>query len=361
MDSAPHKNENADTGLGLADQNQSSRRSRSFASLAEVLIIIFICDAAIITGLHMTGISLTLEAILNPTLLVIAIMAVLYRIIIKPTNDKLETSEKSQSELDLFRNIIEKSNDSIFIVDPETAKILYANYRACITLGYKRHELLNMTLLDIGEQIADSCAWIKYIGKVRNFGYRLMEQYKRKDGTSFPVEVNASIAQLGRRDYMVAVVRDTIGREEARAALEERETRIRRLAESANDAIVIMGPKGEISFWNSAAERMFGYSVGEVTGKPLHTLLIPGRFREAHRKGFADFQKTGKGNVAGKTLTLAAIKKSGSEFSVELSITPAFLNGEWHAIGLVRDISKSDEADTDLVTAAQASADQPIQ
>jgi PAS domain S-box-containing protein len=361
MDSAQHKNENADIGLGLADQNQSGSHSRSFASLAEALIIIFVCDAALITGLHMTGVSQTLETIINPILLVTAITAVLYRIIIKPTNERLETSEKSQSELDLFRNIIEKSNDGIFIVDPETAKILYANYRACITLGYKQHELLKMTLRDIGEQTADNCAWIKYIAKVRNFGYRLMERYKRKDGTFFAVEVNASIVQLYRRDYMVAVVRDTIVREQARAKLEESETRVRRLAENANDALVIMGPKGEITFWNSAAERMFGYSIGEATGKPLHTLLIPSRFRDAHRKGFAAFQKTGKGNAAGKTLKLSAIKKSGSEFNVELSITPAFLNGEWHAIGVVRDISKSEEPEAELVTAAETTADPGIQ
>jgi PAS domain S-box-containing protein len=118
-----------------------------------------------------------------------------------------------------------------------------------------------------------------------------------------------------------------------------------------------MGPKGEITFWNSAAERLFGYSVGEAMGKPLYTLLIPSRFRDAHRKGFANFQKTGTGTAAGKTLKLSAIKKSGSEFGVELSITPAYLNGEWHAIGLIRDISKSEESEADLAATAATTTD----
>ena len=130
------------------------------------------------------------------------------------------------------------------------------NYRACITLGYGRPELLNMTILGIGEHITDNHAWAEYVGKVRNYGYMLAERYKRKDGTTFPVEVNASIAKLGHLEYMVAVARDTIEREHAQIQLEESET-IRKIAECTKDAIIMMGSKGEISFWNPAAERMF--------------------------------------------------------------------------------------------------------
>ncbi len=351
MSSTLDKDENACVTLGFAAQNRPKGRSRPLASLAEALIIIFTCEAAIMVLLHMMKISHAMETILNPTLLLLAVSAVLYRLILKPISEMLEKTEKSESELDLFKHLIEQSTDSIFIVDPQTAKILYANYRACITLGYNLSELLNKTLRDIGEYTADNVAWVKYVGKVRNFGYRMTEKYKRKDGSTFPVEVNASIVQLYRRDYMVAVVRDTIDTERARAKVQETESKVRKIAECANDAIIIMGPKGEITFWNSAAERMFGYSVGEVNGKLLQTLLIPGRFRDAHRKGFENFQKTGTGTVAGKTLKLSAIKKSGSEFTVELSITPAYLNGEWHAIGLVRDISKADEQEPCLAAA----------
>ena len=112
------------------------------------------------------------------------------------------------------------------------------------------------------------------------------------------------------------------------------------MAECANDAIITMGPKGEISFWNQAAERIFGYSLGEAVGKDLHTLLVPERFRDAFNKGFSSFQKTGKGDAMGKTLKLAAIRKNGSEFNIELSIAPVSLGGQWHAVGIIRDISE---------------------
>jgi PAS domain S-box-containing protein len=265
----------------------------------------------------------------------------------------LKTSEKAERKLDLFRNLIDKSNDSIFIIEPETAKILDVNYRACITLGYGRPELLNMAVLDIGEHITDNPAWAEYVGKVRNYGYMLAERYKRKDGSTFPVEVNASIVKVGHLEYIVAVARDTIEREHARIQLEESET-IRKIAECARDAIIMMGPKGEISFWNPAAERIFGYSRNEAIGKPLHSLLAPGRFRDAYQKGLSYFLKTGQGDALGKTLKLEAIRKNGEEFGIELSVNSVHLGGKWHAVGIIRDLSESKKAEADLVNGITA-------
>jgi PAS domain S-box-containing protein len=151
---------------------------------------------------------------------------------------------------------------------------------------------------------------------------------------------------LGRREYIVAVARDTIEREHARIQLEESET-IRKIAECAKDAIIMMGPKGEISFWNTAAERIFGYSRNEAIGKHLHSLLAPGRFRDAYQKGLSYFQKTGKGDALGKTLKLEAIRKNGEEFGIELSVNSVYLGGKWHAVGIIRDISESKETEAD--------------
>jgi PAS domain S-box-containing protein len=152
--------------------------------------------------------------------------------------------------------------------------------------------------------------------------------------------VNVNLVKWGRRDYIIAVARDISDRERAEIQLKESEAKFKKMAECASDAIIMMGPKGEISFWNPAAERIFGYSGGEAIGKDLHTLLVPERFRDAFQKGFSSFQKTGKGNAVGKTLKLAALRKNGSEFNIELSIAPVQLNGEWHAVGIVRDISE---------------------
>ncbi|MFH1371511.1 MAG: PAS domain S-box protein [Planctomycetota bacterium] len=242
---------------------------------------------------------------------------------------------------------VNKSNDTILIIDPGTAKLLDANYKACITLGYTRDEFRNMTVMDIEEVITNSSVWAEYAGKIRNNKYAILQgRHKRKNGTTFPVEVNANITNWGGRDYIVAIARDTSDREFAQNRLKESETKFRKIAECAKDAIIMMGPKGEISFWNPAAEKIFGYPHSEAIGKDLHTLLAPERFRDAYQKGFSSFHKTGKGNAVGKTLKLAAIRKNGREFNIELSVSPVQLNGEWYAIGIVRDVSeRKDTAD----------------
>ncbi len=292
------------------------------------------------------------KIVLEPIVLA-AVIAIMLYWILNPINEKLKTSENAERKLDLFRNLIDKSNDSIFIIEPETAKILDVNYRACVTLGYGRPELLNMTVLDIGEHITDNHAWAEYVGKVRNYGYMLAERYKRKDGSTFPVEVNASIVKLGQREYIVAVARDIIEREHAQIQLEESET-IRKMAECAKDAIIMMGPKGEISFWNPAAERIFGYSRNEAIGKHLHSLLAPGRFHDAYQKGLSCFQKTGQGDALGKTLKLEAIRKNGEEFGIELSVNSVHLGGKWHAVGIIRDMSESKKTEADLANGVMA-------
>jgi PAS domain S-box-containing protein len=117
--------------------------------------------------------------------------------------------------------------------------------------------------------------------------------------------------------------------------------------------MLMMGSKGEITFWNPAAEKMFGYSQSEVMGENLHSLLLPERFREAFKKGFAGFQKTGTGYAAGKTIKMAAIKKGGSEFKVEVTISPVRIDGEWHAVGIIRDDSEKKQTEADLIKAGQ--------
>jgi PAS domain S-box-containing protein len=153
---------------------------------------------------------------------------------------------------------------------------------------------------------------------------------------------------------MVAMVRDITKREQAQVQLKESETKFRKLAECARDAIIVMGPKGEISFWNPAAEKIFGYTAGEVIGKNLHEILVPERFRGAFYKGFPGFQKTGKGNAVGKTLNLMALRKDGSEFSIEVSISPVRLEGILHAVGIVRDTSQRTAKETELVVQGNA-------
>jgi diguanylate cyclase (GGDEF)-like protein/PAS domain S-box-containing protein len=111
------------------------------------------------------------------------------------------------------------------------------------------------------------------------------------------------------------------------------------IASSAQDAILMLNEVGNITFWNEAAERIFGYTSEEIIGQNMHAILPPMPYREAHIRAFPHFQQTGHGAAIGKTLELSALRKDGSEFPLELSLSAVRVNNTWHSIGIVRDIT----------------------
>lgn len=130
-------------------------------------------------------------------------------------------------------------------------------------------------------------------------------------------------------------------------ALRESEERFRSVVESATDAIVLADHRGNIISWNNAAQRLFGYTADEVAGKPL-TILMPVRYREAHRRGVERLRSNGDSRVIGKTLALHGLKKDGTEFPLELSLgTWKTKEGTFYS-GIIRDTTERKRAEEEL-------------
>jgi PAS domain S-box-containing protein len=138
------------------------------------------------------------------------------------------------------------------------------------------------------------------------------------------------------------------------ADLRASEERIRAITETTPNAIVSADSQSRIIYFNPSAERIFGYSSSEALGQPL-TLLMPERFRTAHRDGFARFLSTKKGNVIGKSIELAGYRKDGIEVPLNVSLSTWEMNGETYFTGILEDISERKRADQmfrDLLQAA---------
>jgi len=130
-------------------------------------------------------------------------------------------------------------------------------------------------------------------------------------------------------------------------SLQESEERFRSISDSAQDAIMMMNHRGEITYWNKSAETIFQYKSCDVLHKDLHGLLVPQKYHDRFKKGFDTFLTTGKGNAIGRILDLQAIRKDGQEFPVELSLSSVKIKGQWNAIGIIRDISSRKKEETD--------------
>ncbi len=113
----------------------------------------------------------------------------------------------------------------------------------------------------------------------------------------------------GAQDYLVKgqidakliarAVRYAIERKKTEDALRESEDKFYSISALANEAIIVMDNDGNISFWNKAAERLFGYQVQECLGREAHRIFLPERFYEDYKTGFLKFRMTGKGPVVG--------------------------------------------------------------
>ncbi|MBI3045644.1 MAG: EAL domain-containing protein [Betaproteobacteria bacterium] len=114
---------------------------------------------------------------------------------------------RAEDALKLFRRLVDQSNDAIEIVEPETLRFLDVNEKACLDLGYSREELLKLSVRDIDPDLDESSSG-RIEEELRSRGFAVAERVcRRKDGSTFPVEINIKRVQLDR-DYVVAVVRD---------------------------------------------------------------------------------------------------------------------------------------------------------
>ena len=181
-----------------------------------------------------------------------------------------------------------------------------------------------------------------------------VERYKLRTYIGVPVKFGdrhvGSLCVVYQTDFdaskedlkLLALLASAIGIEEARRRselrLQDSEEMFRAISVSTVDAIVLMDEKGRISYWNRAAEKMFGYSMEDVMGEVTFKLLAAGRFNFNYSQ-FYEFIEKGRGSLTGKVLEYVAVKKDGTEFPVELSISSLQIRGKWHAAAIVRDTS----------------------
>lgn len=174
------------------------------------------------------------------------------------------------------------------------------------------------------------------------------EVFWRMDGTSMPVEYSTSpIHEDGVIRGTVVAFADITARKNADRILAESEERKAAVLRSTLDSIITIDSNGIVLEFNRAAQETFGYSYAEAVGNALGDLIIPDRFRDAHRAGMGRYLSTGQAHVLGKRLELPAMRRDGTEFPSELTITRSDIDGAPAFIGVLRDITERKKADTE--------------
>jgi PAS domain S-box-containing protein len=166
-----------------------------------------------------------------------------------------------------------------------------------------------------------------------------------------PARLGAAIeATIDFLDFSLALVSEQYVDARQRNHIAERrdlEDRFRALAGATPDAIVTADHRGTITYANHASEALFGRSATALLGKPL-TILMPERYRDAHRDGLARYLATRQGRVLGKTLEMPALRADGTELAIELSIATWDARGEPSFAAIIRDISQRKQIEVTL-------------
>jgi PAS domain S-box-containing protein len=173
------------------------------------------------------------------------------------------------------------------------------------------------------------------------------KEYFRKDGSRVPVLVGAALFEEGGNDG-VAFALDLSEQKRAEDAFRRVEEQARAIVDSALDAVVVMNAEGIITEWNKQAEETFGWTRPEALGRRMSETIIPAQYRLSHERGLEQFFKTGQGPVLNRRIEITAFRRDGTEFPVELSITPQKSDNTWTFSAFIRDITARKQAQEDL-------------
>ena len=227
-------------------------------------------------------------------------------------------SKIPDSAREVFRSLIDSAPDGVVVID-QHGRIVLVNLQAEKLFGYAREELLERPI----ETLVPERLRGKHRGHragfmggpmMRPMGAGLDLFGLKKDGTEVAIEISLSPIDTPSGHFVSAAIRDITDRRRV-------EERFRALLDSAPDAMVVAGQDGKIVLVNSQTEKLFGYKREELLGQPVE-VLVPERFWIEHRKHRTKYMHHTQARPMGAGLDLYGVRKDGTEFPVEISLSP---------------------------------------
>ncbi len=166
---------------------------------------------------------------------------------------------------------------------------------------------------------------------------------RRKDGTTFPMELSVGEIKQSESRAFVGIIRDITDRARLEQGLRDSEAQHRAVIETAVDGIIIIDMLGTVRMFNPACVAMFGYQAENVVGQNVK-MLMPSPYFDEHDAYLQNYAKTGERKIIGIGREVIGRRKNGTTFPIELSVGETSMGGNRFFVGILRDISDSKAA-----------------
>ncbi len=262
--------------------------------------------------------------------------------------DITEQKKTQQALLDSeekFRSIIENSNDVIMLTTP-SGRISYMSPSCTNLVGYSPEELVgkvpSICHPDDSEKVNDILIKGSRGDKGSDFEYRVLT---KKGETIWVSHSWSPIFENGKVKMIASIIRDITKRRQLEDDLRASEERFRAISASAMDSIILADGEDSVIYWNPASEKIFGYTEKEAVGKKLSGLVIPPHGQKSH---VALLQELKHKSLSKRELEFIALKKDGTKFPIELSLSSVNLKGKNNLLAITRDVSEQQKMETAL-------------
>ena len=256
--------------------------------------------------------------------------------------ERKRAEEKNEAMLLRFRTLLNTSTDGIHILD-ETGQVIETNPSFDSQLGFTHDEIIRLNVADWNVDWSHD-ELLQKIDAIIQTPTTFETRHRRKDGSIIDVEINGVGVELQGKRYLYASARDISERKIVQKALVLSEARMRAIMESSTDAIGVH-INGIWKLCNPAAVRMFGVaSPDELLETPLVDVLAPGERERVTRM----VQKRRQSEDAPLSYVTRGVRRDGSEFDMDVSISSFEVEGEQHVMAVLRDITERLKAEKAL-------------
>ncbi|MBI5887780.1 MAG: PAS domain S-box protein [Deltaproteobacteria bacterium] len=332
---------------------------KAYLSPARLFLVIaasiFLIEALVMIVLpRLPVFSETTVALLDSAMLVALLSPVLYFFLFRPLLQHINERKAAEAGLVIERDRAQSYLDVagvIIVALDENGSVALINKKGCEILGYEEYDILGRNwftgfvpdaMWGMGKEIA---AVLEKLSEPHP-GYFENPVITRKGEQRHILWRYAPLVRNGAIKGVLYSGEDITERKRAEKALIESEMHYRLVHNSAFDGIIISCMNDRVLDCNLSAENIFGYERGELIGLQI-TSLMPPHYRQRHAEGLKRFLATGISSIQGRPLELEGLKKDGTVFPVEFTLSIFYMEGSVRFNGTIRDITERKRAESD--------------